>query len=262
MGNRRVIKAVIKTGAGIGLLLFFTFTLGRYSLQSEPRIQTRQNEASVSSNEGLLALPPSVLSKRILEPAKTLRLADREALYRGGWKFVEIPSAVASVIDLDPQALGEHESELQTQIQTGTHIGRALERLKEIAVRAGPGKTQTVAIEGIGNSPDPRAQSVLIELFKAVNSLSLQSKVLTYIQPIKTGDQSWVFLNDLLADSHATLQQKEQASYSLMQLKETSDSTFIENLPQDWKARFVQLRALASAQHHHRAPATSKTESP
>jgi hypothetical protein len=147
--------------------------------------------------------------------------------------------------------LAEREPEVQVQLASTGHIGAELDRIRQIAVRAPSEKTKTLAIEAIGNSPDPRSQEVLLDLYKDFREISDREQVLTFVHPSKLEDRSSEFLYSVMSDSSASEAGRTRASVALItaavretgRVPESPDPALLSRVPGDFRPRFLEIYA-------------------
>lgn len=153
----------------------------------------------------------AIVEKRNTENAKALQVFKDD-----GWEEVKIDDIPDErIVSLSPSLLDNREDELQTQIQSNSYSGEALDRLLEIVMEAKAERTRFIAIEALGRSPDAHAQELLIEAFGEISDDITRSQILSYMKPAGITDDVALFLAKQASNTELPDGLRRQAAFPL-----------------------------------------------
>ena len=227
---RPEIRPELRSGRGAcaARAIALTAVVGALVLVSS-RYETSRKPVSVALGAAPVVSAPTQTQSPEKDPRRLARVQteidarngpgrEQIALFeQSGWEIVEGTEPPDSrVVELDPSALPAREREIQDQIGSNSHEGRALERLREIAIQAGSGKTRWLAIEGLGRSEDPAAHPVLADLYRDLDSPSEKGRVLSMLRPDGLDGRVGALLASEASNSGLSPELRRQAAAPLL----------------------------------------------
>ncbi|NDD92689.1 hypothetical protein EBZ37_11440 [bacterium] len=187
-------------------------------------------------------------------PRKGLSIEQRRFV-DSGWTLVQESAPDHRVVDLDVSALAENQNDFQHQLQTNSYSGKSLDRVAEVARISSDGKTRYVAIESLGRSQDPRAQSLLVSLYDQMDQES-RSQILEFLRPSSMNDPVLGLLIREVNRSDLSEKEREQAAFPMIAYALTRESAeesqriqkeMVSRIERTWQKKFERLFQLVQA---------------
>src|SRR5688500_745280 len=141
--------------------------------------------------------------------------ANRAALQKEGWTESQGEEPDLRVLQLDPKAYAQLKGPMLAQLRSAAFHPEDLERVANLAKNVDDEAAKEEVVGVLVHSPDPRAQPLLIDVYKSMPSDALRERVLGGLAPQDENDEASKFLAAQLADDKTSPQLKQVAARSL-----------------------------------------------
>lgn len=158
----------------------------------------------------------SGVAKEKKAEAQTAKQEYEAKLTSEGWKPVSTDEPDNDVIELSLDALRSKPEKVKMHLLSNSFSGENLEKIRDIALETRDQELRFIAIEALGKSTDPAAQSALIDCFEKMDEGEVKNQILSYMHPKDLDDTSARFLFNVIGDSHSTDAMKRQAAFPLV----------------------------------------------